>query len=290
MLLSDTRRMSPAAATLKTYVFGEFELDLALYELRRAGRRVPIEPKALDLLAHLIAERYRVVSKEELLETLWPNEFVTEASLTYCVKAVRQAVDDDGVRQQIVATVRGRGYRFIAAASEAAAAVSAPPPIRAPIPNRVADSSSFFVGREQAMASLRGSLENALSGRGRIALLVGEAGIGKTRTAEELGSAAAARGALVLFGRCYEGAGAPAFWPWVQVLRAALAEREPAALLAAMDRAAADLAQLVPEIARWVPNAVATPEPDSDQTRFRLFDSTTAFLRRTAEAQPLVVV
>src|SRR4029453_5140398 len=173
MLLSDTRRMSPAAATLKTYVFGEFELDLALYELRRAGRRVPIEPKALDLLAHLIAERYRVVSKEELLETLWPNEFVTEASLTYCVKAVRQAVDDDGVRQQIVATVRGRGYRFIAAASEAAAAVSAPPPIRAPIPNRVADSSSFFVGREQAMSSLRGSLENGLSGCGCIGLCVG---------------------------------------------------------------------------------------------------------------------
>jgi DNA-binding winged helix-turn-helix (wHTH) protein/tetratricopeptide (TPR) repeat protein len=283
--------MAPAAATLKTFVFGDFELDLALYELRRRGRRVPIEPKALDLLAHLIAERHRVVSKEELLETLWPSEYVTEASLTYSVKAARQAVDDDGARQAIVATVRGRGYRFIAEVSEPiGAAVPAAPAAQAPPVNRPAAGSSFFVGREQSMASLRGSLENALGGRGRIALLVGEAGIGKTRTAEELAAAAGARGALVLFGRCYEGAGAPAFWPWVQVLRAALAERDPSPVLAVMERAAPDLGQLVPEISRWLPHAVAAPELDSDQSRFRLFDSTTAFLRRTADAQPVAII
>src|SRR5258705_7244010 len=148
-----------------------------------------------------------------------------------------------------------------------------------------------FVGREQAMATLRGALENALGGRGRIALLVGEAGIGKTRTSEELAIAAGARSATVLFGRCYEGAGAPAFWPWVQVLRACLAERDPTATLASMIGGGADLAQLVPEVARWLPDAAAaTPLPESDQTRFRLFDSTTAFLKQTAQAQPLVIV
>jgi DNA-binding winged helix-turn-helix (wHTH) protein/tetratricopeptide (TPR) repeat protein len=284
--------MRSRATPLQTYVFGDHELDLALYELRRAGDRVSIEPKALDLLAFLIAERHRVVAKDELLEALWPREFVTEASLTYCVKAARQAIGDDGERQAIIATVRGRGYRFVAPVSEGSAvhpAAAVQHETRAP--SRPIAASSFFVGREQAMATLRGALENALGGRGRIALLVGEAGIGKTRTAEELALAAGARGALVLFGRCYEGAGAPAFWPWVQVLRACLAERDPTATLTSMVGSGADLAQLVPEVTRWLSHsAAAMTLPESDQTRFRLFDSATAFLKQTAQEQPLVIV
>src|SRR4029450_13309970 len=93
---------------LQTYVFGDYELALALYELRRAGDRVAIEPKALDLLAYLIAERHRVVAKDELLEALWPREFVSEASLTYCVKAARQAIGDDGEPHATIATRRAR--------------------------------------------------------------------------------------------------------------------------------------------------------------------------------------
>src|SRR5262249_36407985 len=156
---------------------------------------------------------------EELLANLWPRECVTEASLTYCVRAARQAVDDDGERQAILATVRGRGYRFAAAVTERIAAghATAPVPASPARPHTVA-AAGFFVGREAAMAKLRGALENALGGRARMALLVGEPGIGKTRTAEELALVASSRGAQVLFGRCYEGDGAPAFWPWVQVI------------------------------------------------------------------------
>jgi predicted ATPase len=66
------------------------------------------------------------------------------------------------------------------------------------------------------MALLRAALEDACAGQGNVVLLAGEPGIGKTRTAEELGLQAAQRGAQVLWGRCYEGSGAPAFWPWVQ--------------------------------------------------------------------------
>jgi predicted ATPase/DNA-binding winged helix-turn-helix (wHTH) protein len=290
--------MRSRATPLQTYVFGDHELDLALFELRRAGDRISIEPKALDLLAFLIAERHRVVAKDELLEALWPREFVTEASLTYCVKAARQALGDDGERQAMIATVRGRGYRFVAPVSEGSAArpaAAAQHETRAP--SRPVAASSFFVGREQAMATLRGALENTLGGRGRIALLVGEAGIGKTRTAEELALAAGARGALVLFGRCYEGAGAPAFWPWVQVLRACLAERDPTATSSTTQARASGTRRTCSSTAasrmptRTLPHsAAATPLPESDQTRFRLFDSATAFLKQTAQAQPLVIV
>jgi len=71
-----------------------------------------------------------------------------------------------------------------------------------------------FVGRNQEMAQLEAALDDALSGQGRLVMLVGEPGIGKTRTAQELAVLAEQRGALVLWGRCYEGEGAPPYWPW----------------------------------------------------------------------------
>ncbi|MDX2168300.1 MAG: AAA family ATPase, partial [Deltaproteobacteria bacterium] len=268
---------------MTTYAFGDYQLDLALFELRRRGKPVRIEPKALDLLGRLAAERHRVVTKAELMEALWPRQRVTEDSLTYCVRVARRAVGDDGTRQRVIASQRGRGYRFVAP-------LRALPPAPTAAASPLAAGGGLFVGREAAMATLVGALECALDGRARVALLVGEAGIGKTRTAEELAGAAAARGALVLFGRCHEGAGAPAFWPWTQVVRDYVNTQPRAAVRAAAQSGAADLAQLAPEIAAEL-GVTATPsEADAERARFALFDSLTGFLRRAAQRQPLVVV
>ena len=79
---------------------------------------------------------------------------------------------------------------------------------------------SVFVGREAELDQLLSLLDEAQAGRGRIALLVGEPGIGKSRLADEVMNTARARGAVVLIGRCWEAGGAPAYWPWVQSLRA----------------------------------------------------------------------
>ena len=95
--------------------FGDaLELDTALFELRRDGRRVPMEPQAFDVLTYLVAHRDRVVSKEELMDAIWGGRFVTEAALTSRIKQVRRAVGDDGHAQQLIRTVHGRGYRFVA--------------------------------------------------------------------------------------------------------------------------------------------------------------------------------
>jgi hypothetical protein len=80
-------------------------------------------------------------------------------------------------------------------------------------------ATGIFVGREKEMDELRAGLEDALSGRGRLMMLVGEPGIGKTRTSEEFATYARLRNVQVLWGRCYEGEGAPAYWPWVQIIR-----------------------------------------------------------------------
>ena len=78
------------------------------------------------------------------------------------------------------------------------------------------DIGSVFVGRRLEMAGLTASLAEAMSGQGRIVMLAGEPGIGKTRTAKELASYAEGQGVQVLWGWCYEQEGAPPFWPWVQ--------------------------------------------------------------------------
>ena len=104
------------------FVFGDCELDLDRFELRRAGRRCPVEPQVFDLLAVLIRERRRVVPKEELLDTVWGNRFVSESALTSRVKAARQAIGDNGRSQRIIRTAHGRGYQFVAPVDEAAQA------------------------------------------------------------------------------------------------------------------------------------------------------------------------
>ena len=151
-------------------------------------------------------------------------------------------------------------------------------------------SLTEFVGREDEMAVLRAHLDDACAGTGSVALLIGEPGIGKTRTAEELAADARLRGARVLWGRCYEGEGAPAYWPWVQLIRAYVRGHDPRALLAEMGPGAADIAQVVPEVGERLPGLAPPPPLEPTQARFRLFDSVTTFLANAASGQPLVLV
>lgn len=95
------------------YRFVECELDERLYQLRRKGNPVALEPKVFDVLVYLLQHRDRVVSKDELFDKLWPGQVVGENALTRCIRAARAAVGDDGTKQEIIETQHGRGYRFI---------------------------------------------------------------------------------------------------------------------------------------------------------------------------------
>ena len=190
-------------------------------------------------------------------------------------------------------TARPGSAREVSAALAALGRVSAAPPdtldrAEANPLDRLA--GGVFVGRDAEVQNLRAGLDEALSGRGRVLLLVGEPGIGKTRTSEELATYAGMRGAQVLWGRCYEGDGAPAYWPWVQILRAYVHEREPAELMQDMGPGAADIAEVVSEIRERLPGLPAPPPLDPEQARFRLFDSITNFLRSASRREPLVLI
>jgi class 3 adenylate cyclase/tRNA A-37 threonylcarbamoyl transferase component Bud32 len=152
-------------------------------------------------------------------------------------------------------------------------------------------AEGVFVGREKEVERLRAAFEGTLAGRGRLVMLVGEPGIGKTRTAQELVTYARLRGARVLIGRAHEAEGAPAYWPWVQVAREYIQDRDPDELAADMGPGAADIGQIVDEVRGMIPEGISDPSAgESEQARFRLFDSIATFLRNASRRDPLVIV
>ncbi len=161
-----------------------------------------------------------------------------------------------------------------------------------PVPAFAAVSApaDIFVGREAELARAEGLLAEAVRGRGKVLLLVGEPGIGKTRLATECLRAAETQGMRVLWGRCYEGEGAPAFWPWVQILRAYVRDADAEQLRAELGDGAAHVAQVVSDIRTRLPDTPEPPTLEGEAARFLLFDSTTRFLKRAAAAQPLMLV
>ncbi len=166
------------------------------------------------------------------------------------------------------------------------ASATAPPPES----DAAAPSQTMFVGRDQEMERLRKGLQDSLASRGRLMLLVGEPGIGKTRTAEQLASYAARRGCRVFVGHCYEGEGTPAFWPWVQILRDFFDGRDAARIETELGGGASYVAQLVPELRDILPDLPPLPGVEGEQMRFRLFDAVAGFLKRASAHEPLVLL
>lgn len=108
--------------------FGEFELDLGRYELRRSGEPVKSEPRVLEVLHYLIERRERVVSKEELLDSIWRDVHVSESALTTTIRDVRRALNDSSGEPRWIRTVYGRGFRFVGEVGALAEETPAAPP------------------------------------------------------------------------------------------------------------------------------------------------------------------
>jgi tetratricopeptide (TPR) repeat protein len=182
------------------------------------------------------------------------------------------------------------GQPLPAEAAGPAVEVAAPPvavAVTAPSPPA---GDGELVGRDEQLALLDRTLAGVAAGRGRLVLVAGEPGIGKTRLAEEVTRRAAVRGVRVGWGRCYQGEGAPAFWPWVQVARQLLAEVEPAQLGIVLGSSAGELSQLLPELKEMVPGLEPPPVVELAAARFRLYQAVTELVRQVAAARPLLVV
>jgi DNA-binding CsgD family transcriptional regulator/tetratricopeptide (TPR) repeat protein len=149
-----------------------------------------------------------------------------------------------------------------------------------------------IVGRTREVETFRHAFSRMLTGVRQLLLIAGEPGIGKTRCAQALADVAEDQGALVLWGRCREGAGAPPYWPWVQILRAYIQASSLDEVRLNMGTAAKDIAALVPEL-------LDAPQPlegnfhaleEASIARFRTFDAISQFLQQAAQQVPITLI
>jgi DNA-binding winged helix-turn-helix (wHTH) protein/hemoglobin-like flavoprotein len=271
------------------FAFADFELHGGHRELRRSGQPVPVEPKVLDVLLVLVRNRSRLVSRTELLDTVWADVVVSDSALARAVREARRALGDDGEGQRFIKTLHGRGYRFVAATSERGPVPAADQPAPAasdPVEPIVGDD---FVGRDDALRRFSSMLSEGAAGRGSALLVSGEPGIGKTRVLEKFAIVAAARGFVAHLARCSEADGVPALWPFEQVVRAELALLDASSMTPAQRRAVGEVAQLARDAAGRL-GVEPVPMGDGAEVRFRLFADVARFLTTAASQRPRAVL
>jgi DNA-binding winged helix-turn-helix (wHTH) protein len=267
--------------------FLDFELDEGRFELRRGGRVIPTQARAFKLLVRLVHHRDRVVTKRELIDSVWEGTIVTEAAISQAVMAARRALDDE--KQALILTVRGQGFRFAAdvRVGEAEAQVAKEPKSRAW--SRPLDSPELGPhGRESELATLRRQVEQAERGRSVFSLIEGEPGIGKSWLVDELARCVVARGGDVWLGRAWEDQDAPPLWPFIRVLRAIVEATGEESLRARVGPCMDELLDLLPERSR-APGQASLAQRAAEGAspeRFRLFDGMARLLRSACTEGP----
>jgi DNA-binding SARP family transcriptional activator len=252
----------------------------ALEQLIDAKLAVGAHAEVLGQLESLIGEYpYRERLRAQLMLALYRSDRQADALQAY-QSARKTLIEELGIEpgerlRDLERAILAQDSKLQLAAAEEPAAQS---------------QRGAFVGRAQELGELIGALDDSIAGRGRLFLLAGEPGIGKSRLAEELIGHARARGARVLVGRCWEAGGAPAYWPWVQSLRTYIADRDRGRLREELGAGAGELAHLLPELRERLPDLPEPTAGDPEAARFRLFDAVSSFLRCAAAERPLVLV
>lgn len=246
--------------------FGDFELDVARYELRRDGKVVPLERRIFNLIEYLVANTDRVVSKHELLAEVWQGRHVAEGSLSVAVAAARRALADNAASQRVIRTCHGRGYQFVLArdnGTEPSAGIS-----KATYPD---PSYSAFVGRSSEIGELAQAAARADRGQSTLLLISGEPGIGKTRLLDEFLRIAQGFDVATFIGRCAESGDAPAMWPWTQVFRSLHNRHRGDWTNRLSPRHASALAMVLPESLQ-VDDALGPSIESPEVARFQLYE------------------
>jgi DNA-binding winged helix-turn-helix (wHTH) protein len=191
-------------------IFDPFCLDLSNERLWQGSQAIKLRPKAFAVLNYLLGRPGKLVTREELLNAVWPETFVGEAVLKVTIRQLREALDDDPKSPRFIETAHRRGYRFIGQIAEDGQAPAAGDreigsnKAISPSPLRTA-SALGVVGRDQALSRMRSWLEKMLGGDRQIVFVTGEAGIGKTALVDAFArSMASDRSIRIGRGQCLE--------------------------------------------------------------------------------------
>jgi predicted ATPase/DNA-binding winged helix-turn-helix (wHTH) protein len=270
-------------------LFPPFKLDANNERLWRGNREIRLRRKTFAVLRHLAERPGELVTKAALLDAVWPDVSVSDSMPAISVRELRKALGDAAESPRFIETVQGRGYRFIADVKLESVQGSTPPAARQPS-FAVHPQQTSFVGREDERAAARGALAEATSGRGRIFLISGEAGIGKTRLCREISLEAEKNGLAVLVGHCSEQEAVP-YLPFVEILERWVDRWEsPDELRRAMGEDGPELARLLPKLRRIIPDLPPPMDLAGEQARRQLFNSFSNFIAWRSKEQPTILV
>ena len=189
-------------------IFNPFSLDLVNECLWRGSEAIKLRPKAFAVLNYLLERPGQLVTKEELLNSIWPQTFVSDAVLKVTIRQLREALDDDPKSPRFIETAHRRGYRFIGQIAESEQAQPAGSGASEQFRLRLCTARSLsggFVGRDEALTRMRSWLQKMLAGERQIVFVTGEAGIGKTALVDTFArSIASDRRIRIGRGQCLE--------------------------------------------------------------------------------------
>lgn len=260
----------------KAYRLGQWTVDPSRNLLCGDDAETHVEARAMDALNLLAANAPYIVSIDDLIETLWPRTHADSGTLHRLVSKLRRALGDSPSDPQYIETVPKRGYRIVAGVHSLSTGRSGGPG-SGPLP---------FVGREAILGGLQVDLAQMMDRKGRIVLLTGPPGIGKSRTAQEFLENALGMGALIVAGRCNETGTTPPYWPWTGILRG-VHEVCPLSTMPSTEQCAEFLSPLVPEIVEAPADQQATLA--ADEFRFKTSDAVCQVLKHAAAIKPLVL-
>jgi predicted ATPase/DNA-binding winged helix-turn-helix (wHTH) protein len=263
-------------------VFQPFRLDTVNRCLWRADERVPLTPKAFDVLRYLVDHRARLVTQDEILEAVWTDTHVNPEVVKKAILEIRRILGDRPDRPAFIETLRKRGYQFIAPVTDSRAGVRQDS-------NAVSDRT--IVGREAALARMDACLDRALAGQRQVMFVTGEAGIGKTKLVDLFQQRAARRPeTVILRGQCIEGfGGKEPYYPILEGLGDLASQGQPA-----------NIAQLLAKTApTWLVQFASLVQPEQKDalhkevlgtTRERMVREICEALEAITVQRPLVVI
>jgi DNA-binding winged helix-turn-helix (wHTH) protein/tetratricopeptide (TPR) repeat protein len=270
-----------------SFQFEDFVLNRSVHELRRGSVSIPLQRIPLELLFLLVERRGHIVTREEILDRVWgKGVFVdSETSINTAIRKIRRALSDNPEAPRFVLTVPAKGYRFVAAVRETNQQITHG------VGEAVRATQRSMVGRERELALLLGGLDDAASGHGRLFLISGEPGVGKTRLAAEVTALAQANGMTLMIGHCSERDEAVAYLPFVEILESCVDRASnPDALRRMLGTQGSELAHLLPKLRTILPELPLPLDLPPAQARRHLFSCVLDFAARIASERPTLMI
>ncbi len=284
----------------KILIFEPFRVDVADERLWRGEDVVRLTNKAFCVLRHLAEHPAKLVTKDELLDAVWPDTNVSEAAMTVCIRELRQALEDDAQAPRFIETVRGRGYRFVAKVTIAdrSSGQRQPGASADPAPGFVPRTAQSFVirpaslvGREIELARLHQWFDTALEGVRRVGFIIGEAGIGKTTLVDAFMAQVESEEALWIgHGQCVDQYGAgEAYLPLLEALGRMCRGPQGGQLLALLRRQAPSWLVQMPALLSEA-ERVALQREESGTTQARMLRELAEAVEQITAERPLLLV